>query len=150
MKKIKYVAVAIAIIALCLALGVATDHVRKAEGQTVATTTPEAIAPVDPLTHRQRLWLGALEWCESRGIPSAVNPKDRDNTPSYGVLQFKPSTFKSFSRLYGITATSTMNDAAQEAIVEQMIVRGGVNWHQQFPDCVAKLGLPPANPAKRS
>lgn len=105
---------------------------------TVATSTPTLSRP-------QKAWLGALEWCESRGQPGAINPKDLDNTPSYGLLQFKPETFITFAKLYGITSTSTMDADAQEAIVTQMILRGGVNWHQQFPDCVKRLGLPPVS-----
>ncbi len=104
---------------------------------TVATSTPQ-------LSHRQKAWLGALEWCESRGNPDAVNPKDRDNTPSYGILQFKPGTFSEFAKLYSIASTTDyMDPDAQEAIVTQMILRDGVDWHQQFPVCVHKLGTPP-------
>lgn len=98
--------------------------------------------PADPLSHPQRAWLGALEWCESKGRPQAINPKDRDNTPSYGILQFKPSTLTYFGKMYGI-AGDIMNPDTQEAIVEQMILQGGIDWHQQFPVCSGILGKPP-------
>lgn len=102
----------------------------------------QLLAPADPLSHPQRAWLGALEWCESKGKPSAINPKDRDNTPSYGILQFKPSTLAYFGKKYGITG-ELMNPDTQQAIVEQMILRGGIDWHQQFPVCSGILGKPP-------
>ncbi len=100
--------------------------------------------PADPLSHPQRAWLGALEWCESRGTPTAINPKDRDGTPSYGILQFKPSTLALFEKKYGITG-SLMCAGTQEAIVEQMILQGGIQWSQQFPMCTKLLGKPPHN-----
>lgn len=107
----------------------------------VVNAEPVPLAIVQ-LSRPQRAWLGALEWCESRGRAEAVNPKDRDNTPSYGLLQFKPSTLTMFEKAYGIKG-ELMDPDVQEAIVVQMILRGGVDWHQQFPDCVKKLGLPP-------
>lgn len=108
------------------------------------TPTAEAATPADILSKPQRVWLGALEWCESRGRVQAVNPKDRDNTPSYGLLQFKPATFNYYAEKYGIATTSKgyMDGGVQELIVEQMILKG-VDWSQQFPDCTKRLGLPP-------
>ena len=98
------------------------------------------------LSTEQKAWLGALEWCESRGNPKAINPKDRDNTPSYGLLQFKPSTFEYFAEKYGIATTSKgyMDPDVQEAIVTQMILQGHVDWSWQFPMCTKRLGPPPA------
>lgn len=97
---------------------------------------------MDVLTHQQRAWLGALEWCESRGVPEAVNPRDLDDTPSYGILQFKPSTLEYFKKAYKIEGR-LMDPRTQEQIVEQMIIRGGIDWHHQFPGCTKKLGNPP-------
>lgn len=98
----------------------------------------------DPLSYQQRAWLGALTWCESGGKPTAVNPNDLDNTPSYGILQFKPATFYGYAKLYGIDSSKGYMDAdTQLAIVEQMILRGDVKWSQQFPACTKKLGTPP-------
>lgn len=102
------------------------------------------VTPAPLLSHQQTAWLGALEWCESGGKPSAINPKDRDNTPSYGILQFKPSTFTLFAKEDGLASTTDyMNPDAQEAIVTQMILRRNVNWSQQFPVCTGILGTPP-------
>ena len=105
--------------------------------------TPVVVKKVAPtLDHEQKAWVGALEFCESRGNPKAINPKDRDGTASLGILQFKKSSFAYFEKKYGIKG-DLMNADTQEAIVTQMILKGGINWHQQFPDCTAKLGTPP-------
>lgn len=97
-----------------------------------------------PVTQRQAAWLDRLVQCESHGDPKAVNPKDRDGTPSYGLLQFKPSTFAMFSKAYGMASTTDyMDPIAQRLIVMRMMRDPSVRWHQQFPVCVEKLGLPP-------
>jgi len=87
-------------------------------------------------------WLSKLIQCESTGNPHAVNPKDLDGTASYGLLQFKPSTFEMFSKKYGI-AGELMDGEAQKKIVRAMMDDTSVRWHRQFPACVNKLGLPP-------
>lgn len=119
----------------------------------IAPTEVEALPAEQPpkqeLSYQQKVWLGALQWCESKGNPEAVNPKDRDNTPSYGLLQFKPSTFTYYQKRYGTPAgTGYMDPDAQLAIVEQMILRGDVKWSQQFPECTKKIGKPPVIPTK--
>ena len=114
-------------------------------------------APEEPsLRHDQEIYIAALEWCESRGIPSAVNPKDRDGTPSYGGFQFKPSTLAYFSQKYGIAVSPTMASPedrtkadvmdydTQHKVLEAMVRDAGhINWSQQFPDCTKKIGRPP-------
>lgn len=111
------------------------------------------ITPILPkLTHEQEVWLYALEWCESRGVKTAVNPEDRDGTPSFYSFQFKPATFLNYGIKYGVIAATTSptelsellkSYEAQREIVTHMISDKSVNWHQQFPDCVRKNGLPP-------
>ena len=111
------------------------------------------ITPIVPkLTYEQEVWLYALEWCESRGVKTAVNPEDRDGTPSFYSFQFKPSTFLNYGIKYGTVAAKTSpaelsemlkSYDAQREIVTHMIFDKSVNWHQQFPDCVRKNGLPP-------
>jgi hypothetical protein len=112
----------------------------------------EIIPIVPKLTHEQEVWLYALEWCESRGVKTAVNPEDRDGTPSYYSFQFKPATFLNYGIKYGVIAATTSpaelsemlkSYEAQREIVTHMISDKSVNWHQQFPDCVRKNGLPP-------
>lgn len=116
-----------------------TLHGETKAADTTATSTPEA----PQLNRQQKAWLGALEWCESKGKAGAVNPKDSDGTPSYGLLEFKPSTYALFAKAYGLASTTDyMNPDGQEAIVTQMILRG-VNLRHQFPACTTKLGLPP-------
>lgn len=109
----------------------------------ISVIEQKPVEPVEMLNHEQRAWLGALEWCESKGKPGAINPEDRDNTPSYGILQFKPETFSYFGKLYGVDGDS-MDPLAQENIVAHMIMHSDqIAWDTQFPDCVARLGNPP-------
>lgn len=136
--------------AVTIAIDLAWPHVAHA----TPTQTPTVV--VDPLTHQQRVWEYALEWCESRGVQTAVNPKDRDNTPSYYSWQFKPSTFRYFAFKYGVLATTTSaadlkiaiaDYSTEQKVVDQMILhRTEIKWSQQFPDCVKRLGPPPAAP----
>lgn len=101
-----------------------------------STPTPRALS--------RATWIDRLVQCESRGNPRAINPKDRDGTPSYGLLQFKPSTFASYARAYGMASTSNfMDPEAQRAIVLRMMRDPSVDWHLQFPVCVQRLGMPP-------
>lgn len=117
---------------------------------TTATTTQEkkdetpkkAPAPQPVLMGDRGTWLEALIQCESNGRPEAVNPKDRDGTPSYGLLQFKPSTFDFFKKAYGIEG-ELMDPEAQKAIVIRMMDDESIVWENQFPACVRKLGRPP-------
>lgn len=113
--------------------------------QQVSRETPPPKKEAPTLTHAQDVWLGALEWCESRGDPSAINKKDRDGTPSYGAFQFKPSTLILYAKQYGLEATSTMDYRTQRKVVEAMVLdQARINWNQEFPDCVKRLGKPPA------
>ena len=108
---------------------------------------PSFAAPPKPtLTHAQTVWKSALEWCESNGKKDAVNPVDRDGTPSYYSFQFKPSTFAAYAAKYGIEGDISDYEA-QSAIVTGMILDeslGYDDWrYREFPGCVAKLGAPP-------
>lgn len=109
-------------------------------------THAEPTAPEAPqITHAQDTWMRALEWCESQGIPGAVNPKDRDGTPSYSSWQFKPSTLDYYAEKYGVATTTVMDREVQKAVLEQMLLHyDEINWRQQFPDCInRKIGMPP-------
>lgn len=97
------------------------------------------------LTPAQIIWFARLMDCESGINEGAINPNDLDNTPSWGILQFKPSTFESFTVKYGISA-ELMNAEAQVAIVTHWLLNPGeVDWTQQFPACVRKHGVPPGH-----
>jgi len=111
---------------------------------TYEVTHAEEKQPVAPnLTPQQVIWLAHLMDCESGIYAGAINPNDLDNTPSYGILQFKESTFETFAVKYGITDT-LMTPEAQVLIVMRWLTEPGtVQWEQQFPACVAKFGLPP-------
>ena len=104
------------------------------------------------ITHAQDVWISSLEWCESKAKPTAINPKDKDGTPSYYSFQFKPYTFKSYGELYGVIekglsvekrAELIKSQPLQRKIVENMVNDKKVVWMQQFPGCVKKLGYPP-------
>lgn len=142
--------VTVLLIAATIALLGITIKAHAAMAQmTMASTTLQPIEQIvvvkkDILTKRQRAWIGALAWCESRHRDGAVNKVDRDGTPSYGRYQFKPSTFNYFMKKYELgTSTNYVDGDLQEKIVEQMIVRNDVKWSTQFPDCVKKNGIPP-------
>jgi len=121
---------------------------------TVSYKTPvleEKQLPV--ISHRQETWIRVLEWCESQGVITAVNPKDLDDTPSYYSFQFKPSTFRYFGELYevipkGLSEKQLMEEIKkyelQYAILVNMVAnRDKIEWKRQFPACVKKYGLPP-------
>ena len=118
-----------------------------------AVTNTNTEVTISEIEHRRETWISALEWCESRGKNSALNPEDRDGTPSYSNFQWKPSTFLYFGKQYGLIATSTSlaevpellkNYELQRDIVRHMVPDKTVNWYNQFPDCVkTKVGLPP-------
>ncbi len=92
----------------------------------------------------REIWLFNLIQCESGGLADAINPNDTDGTPSYGILQFKRSTFSGFSKKYDIDG-DMMDGVAEVEIVRRMMDDSSVNLHHQFPGCTRKLGLPPVN-----
>jgi len=81
-----------------------------------------------------------LSYCESRHNSRAINPKDSDGTASWGRLQFKIGTLKSFGVLYGLLKESDnawdyrFDSMLQENILRRMI-RNKVNLANQFPAC---------------
>ena len=112
--------------------------------KTVSYESENIDSPEPTLTHQQEVWLHVLEWCESRGDPNAINPKDSDGKKSYGAFQFRQSTLDYYAEKYGVATTTLMDYDTQRAVVTQMILhRDEINWHQQFPACVKKFGLPP-------
>lgn len=149
MKKTIFVAVVTALLFLAIATRTVGSTTNIPEKPTASTTVQivtvvKEVEKKDILTYQQRAWVGALEYCESRGNPKAVNPNDLDNTPSYGILQFKPSTYTYFKMRYKLDISDDyMDPAGQIKIVEQMIIRSDVDWSTQFPGCTRKLGLPP-------
>lgn len=149
---ISAIAAAILIVALVLLLPASARSTEESTSNAeIAATSTEPV-----LTHAQEVWISALEWCESRGKPSAVNAVDRDGTPSYYSFQFKPDTFLYFGIKYGIllpdetTETEAFKNAfashmMQRSVVEQMVLHyDEIEWTNQFPDCIIrKIGMPP-------
>lgn len=148
----KYILLLTAVILVFLATnfshGLSSPEVTKVE---IATST---VSKVYEPTHAQTVWLHALEWCESAGNKSAINPEDKDHTPSYYSFQFKPSTFKAYALKYEILKKEDVDTSKelmeqlknynnQFQVVASMINDPSVRWRSQFPGCVAKLGLPP-------
>lgn len=111
-------------------------------------------APEIQLTHAQKVWISALEWCESRGKTTAINKKDRDGTPSYYSFQFKPETFRYRGEKYNVLEKGLSDEEIreklklqelQQKIVENMVADAKhINWGNEFPVCVKnKIGRPP-------
>lgn len=120
----------------------------------IETLNQEEVAIAGPqITHAQDVWISALEWCESRGKPEAINPNDKDNTPSYYSYQFKPGTFRYRGEKYGVIEKGLpeaelrelmKSQTLQREIVKHMILDKTVKWEYEFPDCVKrKIGFPP-------
>jgi len=107
-----------------------------------ANRAEKAYSSDEIISHQQETWVRALEWCESRGIPTAVNPKDLDGSQSWGAFQFKVETFKTLSEKYQIKG-DLFDYRTQLAIVGKMILDKSIDLKHQFPGCVKKLGLPP-------
>lgn len=63
--------------------------------------------------------IARLVWCESRGNPKAINKHD-PITASIGLLQFKESTFKAYSKLYSFTG-DIKNGEDQKELAKIMI-----------------------------
>lgn len=138
----KYASTALVIASLGLLaafLAPSLAHSVPVDNMGIASTT------VPSISHAQEVWLGALEWCESQGVPKALNPKDRDGTPSLGAFQFKPGTLIGFAKLYGIEISDDIFDyASQRAVMVQLVLHSKeIDWSQQFPDCTRRLGRPP-------
>lgn len=154
-----FIAVAVALAALLIACKVQagmwyyTTYILNGSNskkvETKEVKSPEQIE----LERRQEVWISALEWCESKGKNSALNPKDRDGTPSYSNFQWKPSTLLYYGKMYElIDENKTLTDVPellknyelQRNIVRAMIQDPDVKWYIQFPECTKnKIGLPP-------
>ena len=80
-----------------------------------------------PEKTEREAWLEKLIACESGGRPEAINPKDRDGTPSYGLLQFKPDTFAGYLKKY-LLQGELMDPEKQKQIVRLMMDDKDVVW----------------------
>lgn len=88
-----------------------------------------------------------LEQCESQHTSWAINPKDRDGTPSYGAFQFKPTTLLYYAKKYGYEINPEPNEILNLAfdryftaeIVIKMFQDKSVNLNREFPVCIKKI-----------
>ena len=152
MKNLKYIIYAVLILSMLLLMGIAekADSISSEQkGQILASSVEPSATST---TYAQEVWLGALEWCESRGKTTAINAVDLDGTASYYSLQFKPGTFRGFGEVYGVIPKGLSHAEIMESIkdtsLQKDIVRGMINdpstaWETQFPWCVKKIGRPP-------
>lgn len=98
-------------------------------------------------------WIYTNAGCESHHNQNAVNPVDLDGTPSYGLHQFKFTTFKGYVKKYNLFGWQSWEEAdwwnnlmagdTQELVLRHMIADPEVNLSHEFPDCTKKYGLPP-------
>lgn len=108
---------------------------------TVSYTIPEDASP------KVKRILKDLIKCESGGNPRALNKVDRDGTSSYGLLQFKPSTFLMALKL--IKPDATYQEAFNSIYNGDLQVKAWIAWYgdgkpvswwrQQFPACSKKF-----------
>lgn len=95
-------------------------------------------------------WIEKLAFCESSNNPLAVNPRDRDNRPKYGLFQFDFETWKFYIKKYKLFNyanweesdwwNAIFSDYHQRVVLNEMI-KHGVNLSQEF-GCIRKIGLP--------
>lgn len=96
--------------------------------------------------------IDSLMMCESGGNWQAVNPNDLDNTPSWGLFQFKPTTWRHYVKKYDLFQWTNFDDAdwwntimngdLQRIVVERMFIDPQVRLRTtEFPGCSKKLGL---------
>jgi hypothetical protein len=114
------------------------------------TFTPQVLGSLysDPVPDL----IDQLLMCESSGNQNAINPRDLDGTPSYGLFQFKPSTWKLYVKKYDLFEwerfdevdwhNTMMNGELQRIVVELMFRDPQVRLRtREFPGCSKKLGL---------
>ena len=115
--------------------------------QVLATIMDNSLSAVetDPKLIVENQVVYEMENCESGGNPSATNPMDKDGTPSYGLLQFKPDTLIHYVEKYKIMNTNSWekvdainwayDGALVESIFRKMLYDKDVVWTNEFPAC---------------
>jgi hypothetical protein len=102
-----------------------------------------------PLTHKQELWLFALEWCESRGDTN-IKIIDSNNKFSYGAFQFQMDTFLMYGKKYGILSEEITPEMAENGLIydydiqktiARKMIEDGLGYHWKI--CYQKLGKYP-------
>lgn len=152
MKKKSIIAFAILIVIATIFNARIAHSYKKEKEIPMTELKPVELIPVR-FSHRQLVWMNALEWCESKARNGAVNWYDKDGTASYYAFQFKPGTLRELGEKYGVIEKGKTDAeimellkdyAIQRAIVEFMVEDPGTRWESRFPDCVKnKIGRPP-------
>ncbi len=93
-------------------------------------------------------WIKELALCESSNNPLAVNPKDKDSRPKYGLYQFDIETWKMYIKRYELFNyeeweeadwwNAIYSDHHQEIVLKEMI-KNNVDLEKEF-GCVKKIG----------
>ena len=110
------------------------------------TSQNKEVPPQEP-PYRHQQFLDFLVQCESTGNPNAVNPKDLDGTPSYGLLQFKKGTLYNYLLKYKILPDIERQEVMnvifdgdlQIRIFKKMMEDPSVNLSAEFPACLSKF-----------
>lgn len=117
----------------------------------IAQNNPQFVAQNAFISHLyakgdiRQLILEKMLICESSNNPNAINPCDKDFTPSYGCLQFKPNTLKGYAKKYNLADTSqwsyedainwTFDCEFETKIFLIMLDDEKVDFTNEFPDC---------------
>ena len=102
-------------------------------------TEETIVSPLDDINIVETL--ECMIQMESGGNPEALNPKDTDGLPAYGLLQYKEGTFKRFCvDEYGYP-DDLWNPGIQYMCADRMI-RSGLGWHwPTFARCSYPLDI---------
>jgi hypothetical protein len=114
---------------------------KQAEPQVLGVLVDDIDDLIDKLCH-----------CESGCNSQAVNPMDTDGTASWGMFQFKPSTWRLYVKKYDLFLWQNFDDAdwwntmmsgeLQRIVVEKMFRDPDVRLAtREFPGCSKILGL---------
>lgn len=128
-------------------IAIAPVEAQNGSVQVLATILGNSLSDVktDPKLIVENLVVSEMENCESGYNPSATNPMDKDGTPSYGLLQFKPDTLIHYVEKYKMMNTDGWEkiDAINwaydgelvESIFRKMLYDKDVVWTNEFPAC---------------
>ena len=72
----------------------------------------------------QTPWLEQLAKCESGINEKAVNPKDSDNLPAYGLFQYKTGTWEYFQEEMGVSGLDIMSGEDQLRVTKWAMENG--------------------------
>ena len=110
------------------------------------------VQSIESIKYFHEEWRMSMRLCESSDNPVAINPNDLDGTPSYGLYQYKPDTFKGYVIKYNLFdwknwdkadwENALMSRWHQEEVMTKMIPDLDVVWETEFPDCTKQNGRP--------